>query len=564
MTVAWPELALGELDKAFLDLLQTHSGISRRIFQRDPSLWNIDASAARKLEQRLGWLDAPRSLQAEVPALATFAADLANEGYCRVLLLGMGEASLCPEMLRNVFGAAAGMLDVRVLDSTHPASVRAAEKWARAEKCAFLVASKSGTTTETVSLLRYFRAHFPRGKDFFAITDPETELHQQATREKFRHVFVLAPEVGGRFSALTFFGLVPAALLGIDLRRLLASAMRMIEACGESVEAAGHPAALLGLALGQAALAGRNKLTLLFSPRLRALGVWIEQLVAESTGKSGMGILPVDGEPEVSVDRVSEDRVFVATLLQGDENIPVKARIQALQAAGHPTIVLNLVDPLDLGGELVRWQMAAAMAAAVLGVDPFDEPDATETQEITRAVLEEFVRTGRLGEPPPTLRDGPIAACGDAGLTSARDLSALLNQHFGRAVPGDYLALLAYLPSTPDVQLRLKDLRRGLQQATGRAVTLGFGPRFQHSTGPLHKGGSNQGVFLQVIHEIDEDPEIPGMEYGFKTLLEAQALGDLQALQRCGRRFLRCRVHGDLMAGLGALQLAAAKVRARS
>ncbi|HLH21873.1 MAG TPA: bifunctional transaldolase/phosoglucose isomerase [Chloroflexota bacterium] len=536
----------------------------RRIWAHDAALWGQDALAERNIANRLGWMPVVETMQERVDGLRAFADEVRAAGFRRAVLLGMGGSSLAPEVLRQTFGAARGYLDLDVLDTTDPATLLQLERSLDLDQTLFVVASKSGTTVETLSQLAYFWAKTNgRGDQFIAITDGGTPLEALARERGFRRVFVNPGDIGGRYSALSYFGLVPGALLGVDLTALLDRAARMAEACrpgGDGARAAsGGPGAQLGAILGASALAGRDKITLVLPDAIAAFGDWVEQLLAESTGKQGKGLVPVVGEPLGAPGVYGNDRLFVALTLEGEAP---NARLAALQQAGQPVVTIPLRDTLDLGGEFFRWEFATAVAGVVLGINPFDEPNVQESKDNTKRVLEEFQRLGRLPEPESAARSNGLAVLGDAEAKSVEDALA---SFLDAARPGDYLALQAYLPYRDTVRAALEDLRLRLRDRLRLATTFGFGPRFLHSTGQLHKGGPPTGLFLQFSADDPEDVPIPGQSYTFGTLKRAQALGDLQALQARGRPVRAIRLHGDLEAGLrhlaAALDATAARAR---
>ncbi len=532
------------------------SNMAARIWARDPSVWRDDEEHRAVIENRLGWLEIVPPMREAIPELKKFAKSIVDGGYRHVLLLGMGGSSLCPEVLRETFGPKEGYLDLRVLDSTDPDAVEGATEGIDLDETLFLVASKSGTTTEVKAFYQYFAYRVHDHSRFIAVTDPGTILNKLAREERFRKTFVNPPDIGGRYSALSYFGLVPAALLGIDLEAYLDDALRMSHACGSCVQAEKNPGIRMGAVLGEAALAGRDKLTLLFSPEFAALGSWVEQLVAESTGKEGKGIVPVDGESLGTPDQYGEDRIFVYTRYANTRDTAQDAGVAALESAGHPVITIQVETLEDLAGEFFRWEMATAVAGAVLGIDPFDEPNVKESKDLTKELLDVFESQGTFPKEKPLVSRGGLELYGDdewrdrcAGC-SAREA---LQFHVGRAEEGDFLAVLAYLPSTPAIRAQIDAIRAALRARTNLPVTVGYGPRFLHSTGQLHKGGTNNGVFLQITTKDASDLAIPDWKFGFSTLKQAQARGDFQALTKHGRRVVRVHLDGDakeLLAGL--------------
>ncbi len=515
---------------------------ARRLLERDATLWKDDPATGEKIRNRLGWLASPAQMRGEIGAIQQFAAGAKKDGLAHALLLGMGGSSLCPEVCRNTFGVAPGYLDLRVVDTTDPGAIAACERAVDLSRTLFINASKSGTTVESASLARYFWEKAPRGEQFIAITDPGTGLDQEGQNRAFRRVFRNPADIGGRYSALSYFGLVPAALIGADVGALLEraeQAARDVRAFGPA-EAPGAKAGIaLGAVLGELAAAGRDKVTFALAPRIADFGNWVEQLLAESTGKEGKGLVPIVGEPLGPPEVYGGDRVFVALLLEGDDNSGTETQLQALERAGHPVYRLMLKDPLDLGAEFFRWEVATAICGAVMKINPFDEPNVTESKDNTTRLLKQFEAEGRLPE--------QAAARPEA-------VPKLLAQ----ARAGDYVALLAFLHPRPEYVARLQAIRARLRNASRLATTLGFGPRYLHSTGQLHKGGPNKGVFLLLTADDAEDLAIPGRPYTFGILKQAQALGDLEALTRRGRRVLRLHLGRDIAAGLEELARALA------
>lgn len=466
-----------------------------RIWSKDHTVWKSDPT---ELSNRLGWLEVPGELRSEVSALGTFAAEAAAAGFRHALLLGMGGSSLGPEVLQQTFGTAPGALELIVLDSTHPKQIRETEARLDLSRTLVVVSSKSGSTIETTCQLDYFWSRIGRGDQFVAITDPGSGLAALARERGFRRVFENRPDIGGRYSVLSHFGMVPAALIGAPVSGILDDALAMAARCKPGAELGSNPGVQLGVSLGEAALSGRDKCTLLLPESFASLGWWIEQLVAESTGKEGRGILPIEGEP---AGEYGSDRIFVAY-----EDSP---NVRALEAAGHPVLLL---EDAGLGGEFFRWEFATAVAGAVLGVQPFDQPNVQEAKDAAGIVL-----------------------AGGVPDVAPMGLAALL----GSIEPGDYIAINAFVARNERNSERLARVRAALRRRGPAAVTVGFGPRFLHSTGQLHKGGPESGAFIEVVDEVGEDIAIPGRPYTFGQLLDAQALGDLAALLGRGRRASR-------------------------
>ncbi len=522
-----------------------------RLWIKDASLWRGDPAAIR---DRLGWLTAPTVMRGHVEDLRAFADEVRRLQFSRVVVLGMGGSSLAAETLALTFGSRMGYPDLLVLDSTDPAEVKGVQDRVNMARTLFVVASKSGASEETLAAYAYFRRRVDAegppapGMHFVAITDPGSPLEGLATEGGFRRVFPGIPSIGGRYSALSAFGLVPAALTGADVRALTERGHAMVDACGNS-GTRGNPGVELGAALAGLARSGRDKVTLVLSEEIRALGPWIEQLLAESLGKDGRGVVPVVDEPLGAAAVYGGDRAFVALTLPGDRTHD--AALDAVAQAGHPVIRVGLRDRLDLGGEFFRWELAAAAAGGVMGVNPFDEPDVDEAKQRAADLLDGWRRSRRLPDPPPDVEEDGIALW--AGGSRPASLAAGLSAHLAQARAGDYLALLAYVPPTAEVMARLQALRLFLRDRLRVATTLGIGPRYLHSTGQLHKGGRPAGVFLLLTAEDAFDLAIPGAPYGFSTLKAAQALGDFAALAERGRRVARLHLSGNLAAGLSQL-----------
>ena len=561
---------LGEHQRRVSDRLERleRDGFAGRLHARDASLWSTDAKTQQAIKNRLGWLTVAEKMTGVCDDLTSFADEIRGAGYRDVVLLGMGGSSLAPEVLRSALGVGDGYPDLVVLDTTDPASIRAVENALDPTKALFLVASKSGATVEVQALFAYFMERVKAakgpaaGENFVAITDEGTPLQELARRYRFRRVFTNPSDIGGRYSALSYFGLVPAALIGVDVAKLLDRALTMAEASASCVAPSEAPGLWLGATLGELALAGRDKLTLAVSPEVASFGAWVEQLIAESTGKEGKGILPVDGETLGGPSAYGDDRLFVHLRLDGDDSLD--EAVGKLAAAGHPVVTLHLGDAYDLGGEFLRWELATANAGAIIGINPFDEPNVAESKENTQRLLEAYRSKG---VPPqagrPALQEDGVALFAQeagGGLTEA--LTSFLRQ----VRPGDYIALAAYLTRTPATEAALQSMRLVIRDGTRAATTLGYGPRYLHSTGQLHKGGGDNGLFILLTADDREDLEVPGQPYTFGALKRAQALGDMEALQRRGRRVVRLHVSSDVQAGLDrmaqALRSAVASVAA--
>jgi glucose-6-phosphate isomerase len=545
---------MSDLEAAIAARLEswTAERVAERLWARDGTLWAAAGKPADDVAAWLGWLDLPDAMSSRVPELEHLARDVRADGYRRAAVLGMGGSSLAPELFSRVFAAASGEadgLELRILDSTHPDVVRGFRSWASAQRTLFCVSSKSGSTTEPNAFQAAMGDVAP-ALDFLAITDPGSSLGELARVQEFRGIVEAPPDVGGRYSALTVFGLVPAALAGVDIGTLLARARAMAESC-RTPEAANNPGLKLGAAMGEAALAGRDKLTILTSSRLAAFGDWAEQLVAESTGKAGKGIVPIVNEPLGDPSSYGDDRFFVVITLAGDDLGELGAFI-----VEHGALHIELADPIDVGAEFVRWEVATAAVGIVLGIDPFDQPNVQESKDATTSLLDAFRSRGALPQPMPIVSDDGMAAYADPGALGDTPVTVegAVRELLTRIDAGrDYFAILAYLPPDDDVSELLQTMRARVRDALGVATTLGFGPRFLHSTGQLHKGGPDTGVFLQLTADPSKDLPIPGWEESFGTLVAAQALGDLTSLQRRGRRALRVHM-SDLDAGLTRLE----------
>ena len=520
------------------------TALVRRLWSHDTTLWPGGMAARTEIANRLGWLTVARDLRPQASELVWFARDLRRAGFTRAYLLGMGGSSLAPEVLKGVFGTGADGLDLTVLDTTDPAAIRAAERDVDLHRAVLVVSSKSGSTIEVESLYRHFAtAVGGRGAQFLAITDPGTTLQRLAWEYRFRRVFTNPPDIGGRYSALSYFGLVPAALLGVDVGRLMDGGIGMARQCAPGIPPAENPGLALGRALAGAAEAGNDKLTLLLDWRIAALGLWIEQLVAESTGKDGNGIVPVPAElPLAPAASYGADRVFVATSLGADWKPETAGWLAALEKARHPVVRLHMETTYHLGGEFFRWEFATAVASALLGLNAFDQPNVQEAKDRTRALLKGLETTGALP--------------GDGAAAGGSALAGLL----GSLKPGrDYLGILAFLPFAPETDRLMGEVRAALRDRWKVPVTFGYGPRYLHSTGQLHKGGPASGSFLIVTCDHAEDLPVPGSPWPFSRLERAQALGDLAALAAHGRPVVRLHLPDSTPASLERL---CAQVRA--
>jgi transaldolase/glucose-6-phosphate isomerase len=542
-----------------------------RLLDRDTSLWTTDPAVAETIAERLGWLDAPRSFTERIAGLEGFGEKVRDAGFRHAVLAGMGGSSLAPWVLASAFGSDPDWLSLRVLDSTDPAAVAAATDDLDPLAMLFITSTKSGTTAETLAFhadawerihaeLEASGRHREDPGDWMAlITDPGHSLTSIPHHDQIPSVFLNPPDVGGRYSALTYVGLVPASVIGLDLDALLASASEMLAQCREP-DPRFNPGVLLGLALGSLARLGRDKLTLVIDPAVEAFGAWAEQLVAESTGKNGTGIVPVDLEPLGRPGAYGPDRVFLRLSLVDAEppsaadGTSADALLDQLADAGHPVIRLTIQDPIDLAAEFVRWEVATAIAGAVLEIDPFDQPNVEEAKEATRRILaghdEDVAAQG------PVARDGGLALYGDATLREGASTGTVvgeLRRHLARLRPDAYLAIGAFIAPTAERDAAVATLRAMLRDATTRATTAGYGPRYLHSTGQLHKGGPPSGWFLQLTADHPVDRPIPGQHHTFGQLIDAQAAGDFEALEAHGLPIMRIHLGADPDAGLASL-----------
>ena len=508
------------------------SNVMARIWDKDHTVWNDDPT---EIADRLGWLTISRDMTEHVSDLRSFADEVRNEGIRDVVLLGMGGSSLGPEVLRQCIGSAQGFPALTVLDSTVPARVGAVTRSIDPARSLFIVSSKSGGTIEPNSFYKHFRTIVESavgveraGTHFVAITDPGTSLEALGASQGFRRVFENPPDLGGRYSVGSFFGLVPAALCGMDCGKLLDRVSQMAARCEAGAGVRNNPGGWLGAAIGALTLQGRDKLTLVASPEVASFGLWVEQLIAESTGKDGKGIVPVVNEPLLETDAYGDDRLFVHVRLSGGDNAAADVGLERIRDAGHPIITLEMDDVYDVGAEFFRWEMATAVAGHLLGIQPFDQPNVQQAKDVTNRVLETYVNEGAL----PDAEEGSVT-----GL-------------LGEAAEGDYLSIMAYVEETDGVTNAVNMLRQYAMRKHRIATTLGYGPRFLHSTGQLHKGGPNTGLFLQMAADVRSDIPIPGERFGFGALAAAQAIGDYEALKETGRRVVRINLGRDAEAAV--------------
>jgi transaldolase/glucose-6-phosphate isomerase len=519
--------------------------VAHRVWSKDHTLWGPSPD---EISNRLGWLTVAEEMLDCLDGLVRFRSAAADDGLTDLVVLGMGGSSLAPEALRRSFQSPPG-LRLHVLDSTHPDTIAAITAQLPLESTLFAVASKSGTTLEPNCFYAHFRSLAPRGEQFVAITDPRTPLEQLADEQGFRSVFHANPDIGGRYSALSHFGIVPATASGIDSHAILEHAETARHATAPTLDSDASAPLWLGLAVGGLARRGRDKLTFVVDEPLGSFGLWAEQLVAESTGKNGTGIVPIAGEPLGDPEAYSDDRVFARVRNEGAPDSDSDTRLAALAEAGHPVITLRYSDPEEIGFLFFSWEFAIAIAGAVLEINPFDQPNVQEAKDLTKELIDAYVRDGGFPPDEPDATDGALAVHGSGADSVAAAVAALLDE----AEPGRYLATLAYVPESDAADSALRDLRLAVRDARRCATTTGYGPRYLHSTGQLHKGGTPSGVFLQVTCDAGEQVEIPDAGYDFGALVRAQAAGDLQALRGKRRPALRVHISGDVADGLGQL-----------
>lgn len=536
----------------------------QRLWSRDASLWTgTDES------QWLGWLGIAEEQISHRERFETIAAEIRSAGFTNALLLGMGGSSLCVEVLKLTFGKIPGYPETLVLDSTDPAQVRAVEAKLDLAKTIFIVASKSGSTLEPNIFQQYFFERVREivgaaeaGKRFIAITDPGSHLQKLAEASGFRHVFFGVPSIGGRYSALSNFGMVPGAIQGLDVARFLERTSEMVRACGPSVAPADNPGVVLGAILGTLAKSGRDKVTLFASPGISDLGAWLEQLLAESTGKDGKGLIPVDRERIGAASVYGTDRVFVYLRLASAPDAQQDEAIGALESAGQPVVRIDVPGVYDLGQEFFRWEIATAVAGSILGINAFNQPDVEVSKIETRKLTAAYETSGSLPPESPLYEESGIRLFTDAknaavllrAVGSGATLANYLRAHLQRITPGDYFALLAYVEMNGEHESRLQAIRHAVRDARRVATCLGFGPRFLHSTGQAYKGGPGSGVFLQITCDDAADLPVPGQKYTFGVVKAAQARGDFQVLAERNRRALRVHLGADVTAGLAKLQ----------
>ncbi len=541
--------------KAALDEITAKKTIER-FWKKDAAVWSDNADDQKIINNALGWLTVTDLMQTKVKELKAFAEEIHNAGFKHAVVLGMGGSSLCPEVLRRTFGKQMDYPELLVLDSTVPGTVLAIDKQIDPKKTLFIVASKSGTTTEPLMFYRYYFDKVKQvlgdkaGQNFIAITDPGTQMEADAKRDNFRKIFLNMADIGGRYSALSYFGMVPFAVMGGDVESLLRRAKAAMDACSNP-DAAANPGAKIGAILGALARKGRDKVTFITPSPIDSLGLWIEQLIAESTGKHGKGIVPIAGEALGDSKVYGKDRVFVYIGVAGANH---EAQLQALQQAGHPVLHHVLNSPIDLGEEFFLWEFATPIAGALIGINPFDQPNVQESKDNTKRILKEYESSGKMAQLSNVASGGGISVLTDdgnrAGLNGANTPENAIAAQLARVKPGDYFAITQYIQETPEVEALIQQIRTSVRDKLCVATTTGYGPRFLHSTGQLHKGGPDSGVFLQIIANDAQDVPLPGEKFTFGVLKQAQALGDFESLAKRNRRAIRVDLGSDIAGGL--------------
>lgn len=552
---------LGQLEQTFSAALKRaeETDVIKRIWRKDAALWKADEASQNLIRNSLGWLTVANEMMAVADELSEFALRMKQRNFTHVMVCGMGGSSLCPEVLARTFGKQDDFPELIVLDSTDPDVLAHLLERIDLKQCLFVISSKSGTTTEPNVFYKFWYDQATKvssrpGDNFVAITDPGSPLVEKANELEFQEIFLNQADIGGRYSALSYFGMVPAALMGLDLKELLNRAKQASQECSAVMPAVSNPALQLGTALAEAAKAGRDKLTIVTDQSLSSVGLWVEQLIAESTGKEGKGILPVAGEALGKPDDYNSDRIFVA-ISQGPLNSDVEAKLERLSEAGHPIVFRELTDLYDLAGEFFYWEFATACAGLGIGINPFDQPNVQESKDVTKELLATFSNRGQLPEQDELVGDDVLTlyAEGDHPQLPSSSVLDALRAHLAEIKSGDYVALLDYIEETKETNELIQTLRGVIRSRTHCATTDGFGPRFLHSTGQLHKGGPNTGVFLQLTAGDHTDFAVPGEPYTFSILKQAQALGDFRALVNHGRRAVRVHLGENQTAGLMAL-----------
>ncbi len=544
-------LSVGKCESAVENALLTlnEKQAVQRLWEKDATLWKTESTHMKIINNSLGWTTVARLMKERVGELNDFADEIKNTGFNHIMLLGMGGSSLCPEVFRRTFGRQEDFPELMVLDTTDPDTIADFESKIDLEKTLFIVTSKSGSTIEPLSFYKYFFHRVKSvkenaGENFVAITDPNTLMQQMAESDNFRRIFINPADIGGRYSALSYFGMLPAALMGLNVDELLSHAIAMMEVCSSDTRNFGLN---LGAVMGACAIEGRDKLTLVTDKKIASLGLWIEQLVAESTGKEGKGVVSIAGEDLADANSYGDDRLFVSIQLDEED------KLSAIEQAGFPVVRHTLKDEYDLCAEFFLWEFATAMAGALLEINPFDQPNVQESKDNTVALLNEFKDKGALPLPAPSFEEGDIKIYGaNTNIPDAEPISLrlLIKKFIQQIGEGDYVALLAYIQETDEHDELLQSIRLKFRESFGVATTTGYGPRFLHSTGQLHKGGADNGVFIQLTDDDSTDLQIPNEPYGFSILKQAQALGDFGSLEKRNRRAIRFHLGKDAGEGL--------------
>jgi transaldolase/glucose-6-phosphate isomerase len=553
--------ALGKYEGDVQAALQEISSknVIERFWKKEAAVWSDNADDQKIINNALGWLTVTDLMQGRVKELKAFAEEIHAAGFKHAVVLGMGGSSLCPEVLRRTFGKQMDYPELLVLDSTVPAAVLHIDAQIDPKKTLFIVASKSGTTTEPQMFYHYYYEKVKQllgdkaGQNFIAITDPGTQMEGDAKRDNFRKIFLNMADIGGRYSALSYFGMVPFAVMGGDVESLLRHAKAAMDACLNK-DVANNPGAKIGAILGALARKGRDKVTFITPAPVDSLGLWIEQLIAESTGKHGKGIVPIAGESLGNPKVYGDDRIFVYIGVTGSNGANYEAQLQALEQAGHPVLHHVLNGPLDLGEEFFLWEFATPIAGALIGINPFDQPNVQESKDNTKRILKEYVETGKISQLPEVTSANGVSVLTDDNnrkqLNGASTPETAIAAHLARIQKGDYFAITQYIAETPEIESLIQQIRTGVRDKVCVATTTGYGPRFLHSTGQLHKGGPGSGVFLQIIASDKQDVPLPGEKFGFGVLKQAQALGDFESLSKRERRAIRVDLGSDIVGGL--------------
>jgi glucose-6-phosphate isomerase len=554
----------------YASLDEMHAG--QRLFNKDPYLWKSDPDQIKSILDGLGWLTLPQDFLAKADDLISFVNEVRNEEFKYAVLLGMGGSSLCSEVARETFGTASGYLELLVLDNTDPDAILDIEKQIDITKTLFITATKSGGTKETISFFKYFYDELKMagkndpGNNFVAITDEGSPLVATAKDYHFRKTFINPSDVGGRYSVLSDFGILPMALMGIDIKTLLSGALQMETSCGPNVPAGKNPGISLGAVLGACQKNGRDKVTFVLSSSISSFGYWVEQLLAESTGKEGKGLIPVNGETLGGVERYGNDRIFVHMYLPDDDNDANEQKLSALEASGHPVVRIKVTDKLALGGEYYRWEIATAIAGMIIGINAFNQPNVAESKKNTNDLLDEWQTNGAFKKADPTWQNGDLSFFTGKSVQlnnkQYRSVSEFIAAFTGLAHPGDYIALLPYFFMPASREQDMQSWREQMGNHLKVATTLLNGPRYLHSTGQLHKGGPDTGLYIILAGNEEKDLHIPGEKYGFATLHQAQSLGDFRSLSDKGRRVIRIDLGNNLDKGLEQLlQSVSSKIR---